>query len=121
MRENSTAQLAWIHCAWRKQAEVRPQTPPEEMLHPEPQMTAKITSKPTGLKWLCPHTGTRTAPCLSFPDWESSAAFQGTGVGVGVVAEPAPTCPSSDPHPALLRRRREQGGAHCHGTVSGHR
>lgn len=79
MRENSMAQLAWIHCAWRKQAEVRPQTPPEEMLHPEPQMTAKITSKPTGLKWLCPHTGTRTAPCLSFLTGKAVLPSRGRG------------------------------------------
>lgn len=54
MRESSTAQLAWIHRAWRKQAEGRTHTLPEEMTHPEPQMTAKITSEPIGLKRLCP-------------------------------------------------------------------
>lgn len=57
MRESSTAQLAWIHRAWRKQAEGRPHTPPEEMTHPEPQMTVKITSDPIGLKRLCPIQG----------------------------------------------------------------
>lgn len=46
------------------------------MLQPHSKMTAEINLKSLGLKWLCPHTETRTAPCLSFPGWEgSSLAF----------------------------------------------
>lgn len=60
----------------------RGQTPDttQETLQPDSKMKAKITLKSLGLKWLCPHTETRTAPCLSFPGWEgSSLAFVAMG------------------------------------------
>jgi len=42
------------------------------MLQPDPKMTAKVTFKSLGLKWLCPHTETTTALCLSSPICEAS-------------------------------------------------
>lgn len=60
------AQLAWICCAWDKQAEVRPRTLPWEMLSLIPK-SGKSDFKIPGLKWVCPQYRDQGCQVPQFP------------------------------------------------------